>query len=193
MGGVTPMTDNPKPFASLGPTLLARKGGAKPAMRPQFQPLNQFEKDASPNLDDLGWNDMGESADNDTATGSVLALTPAPANNDAQEDSRAVDAQARETLASAAKPAVRHQIESLTDAVNAPRPPKKAERKADKSAAEAKRAAFTLRLDAERHLRLRLACTLKNSSAQALVTKALDDLLGTLPELDALVSQVNRK
>ena len=26
-------------FASLGPTLLARKGGAKPAMRPQIAPL----------------------------------------------------------------------------------------------------------------------------------------------------------
>jgi len=29
----------PKTFASLGPTLLARKGGAKPAMRPQLAPL----------------------------------------------------------------------------------------------------------------------------------------------------------
>ena len=26
-------------FASLGPKLLARKGGAKPAMRPQLAPL----------------------------------------------------------------------------------------------------------------------------------------------------------
>ena len=26
-------------FASLGPSLLARKGGAKPAMRPQVAPL----------------------------------------------------------------------------------------------------------------------------------------------------------
>ena len=31
--------NEPKPFASLGPTLLARKGGAKPAMRPQLAPM----------------------------------------------------------------------------------------------------------------------------------------------------------
>ena len=38
-------------FASLNPTLLARKGGAKPAMRPQLAPI----PDASPaNLEDLG-------------------------------------------------------------------------------------------------------------------------------------------
>jgi hypothetical protein len=33
------MSSEPKSFASLGPTLLARKGGAKPAMRPQVAPL----------------------------------------------------------------------------------------------------------------------------------------------------------
>ena len=42
-----------KPFASLSSGLLARKGLAKPAMRPQgFGHL-------SSNVDDLGWNDMG--------------------------------------------------------------------------------------------------------------------------------------
>ncbi len=29
----------PKTFASLGPSLLARKGGARPAMRPQLLPI----------------------------------------------------------------------------------------------------------------------------------------------------------
>ena len=33
------MMNEAKPFASLGPTLLARKGGARPAMRPQLSPL----------------------------------------------------------------------------------------------------------------------------------------------------------
>lgn len=32
----------PKPFASLSPSLLARKGSARPAMRPQIQPLQQY-------------------------------------------------------------------------------------------------------------------------------------------------------
>ena len=51
-------------FASLGPTLLARKGGAKPAMRPQIAPLVQDEAElaalADEQLEDLGWNDMGD-------------------------------------------------------------------------------------------------------------------------------------
>src|SRR3982751_1323259 len=43
----------PKPFASLSSGLLARKGGARPAMRPQgFGQIGG-------NLEDLGWNDMG--------------------------------------------------------------------------------------------------------------------------------------
>ncbi|HWL46616.1 MAG TPA: hypothetical protein VNQ31_02770, partial [Sphingomonadaceae bacterium] len=41
-----------KSFASLSSTLLARKGQAKPAMRPYgFVPRS--------GEDDLGWNDMG--------------------------------------------------------------------------------------------------------------------------------------
>ena len=48
----------PKPLASLSSSLLARKGHAKPAMRPQgfggFDSIN-----AAVVHDDLGWNDMG--------------------------------------------------------------------------------------------------------------------------------------
>ena len=63
-----------------------------------------------------------------------------------------------------------------------------------RSALEAgRRAAFTLRVDAERHLKLRLACTIRNLSAQQIVTEALDALLSDIPELDTLASQVKRK
>jgi hypothetical protein len=48
-------------FATLGPTLLARKGGAKPAMRPQLAPLP--ENTGEDALEDLGWNDMGSNDD----------------------------------------------------------------------------------------------------------------------------------
>ena len=51
------------------------------------------------------------------------------------------------------------------------------------------KAAFTLRLDAERHLRLRLASATANRSAQQLVTEALDRFLADQPGLDALVAQ----
>jgi hypothetical protein len=60
------------------------------------------------------------------------------------------------------------------------------------AANDSRRAAFTLRLDAKRHLKLRLASTVRNRSAQQLVTEALDRFLGDIPELEALASQVKR-
>jgi hypothetical protein len=53
-----------------------------------------------------------------------------------------------------------------------------------------RKAAFTLRLDAQRHLKLRLACAITGRSAQQIVTKALDDFLNDLPEIDRLTQQL---
>jgi hypothetical protein len=55
------------------------------------------------------------------------------------------------------------------------------------------KAAFTLRLDPDRHLKLRLACAVNGRSAQQLVTDALDGLLTNMPELDAMAAKANRK
>ena len=44
----------PKAFASLSSGLLARKGAARPAMRPQG-----FGQVGTAGMEDLGWNDMG--------------------------------------------------------------------------------------------------------------------------------------
>jgi hypothetical protein len=55
------------------------------------------------------------------------------------------------------------------------------------------KAAFTLRLDPSRHLRLRLACAVNGRSAQQIVTDALDGLLQNMPELDAMAEKANRK
>ena len=52
--------------------------------------------------------------------------------------------------------------------------------------------AFTLRLDTERHLKLRLAATMHGVSAQSLVTEALDALLNDIDDLDTLVDRLNR-
>lgn len=70
------MGDN-KSFASLGPTLLARKGSARPAMRPQLAPLGAGASGAAAaaNLEDLGWNDMGEDAE-EQREADILPLTP---------------------------------------------------------------------------------------------------------------------
>jgi hypothetical protein len=55
------------------------------------------------------------------------------------------------------------------------------------------KAAFTLRLDTERHLKLRLACAVSNRSAQMLVTEALDQLLAGMPEIGQLAARVPAK
>jgi predicted HicB family RNase H-like nuclease len=51
------------------------------------------------------------------------------------------------------------------------------------------KAAFTLRLDPARHLKLRLACAVTGRSAQQLVTRALDELLASMPELEAMAQK----
>ena len=77
-----------KPVASLGATLLARKGGAKPAMRPQVAATGtsgaQAAQKIAADLEDLGWNDMGEDDAPADRTAEVLQLTPAPHNPEAE-------------------------------------------------------------------------------------------------------------
>lgn len=53
-------------------------------------------------------------------------------------------------------------------------------------------AALALRIDADRHLRLRLASAITDRSAQDLLTDALDALLVAVPEVDTLVAQLSR-
>jgi hypothetical protein len=209
--------NEPKPFASLGPTLLARKGGAKPAMRPQIAPMGiggsggaqsaaALKQDFDA-LEDLGWNDMGEDDAPADKTAEVVALTPAPHNAEAEA----------ETDAGSPKALVRSIHEELAELIEKgenelPVPKVKPPVKSAKPAKAAKptvvavesratdvlddkalrRAAFTLRLDAKRHLKLRLASTVKNRSAQQLVTAALDKFLAEIPEIEALAAQVKR-
>lgn len=161
-------------FASLSPALLARKGGAKPAMRPQNTAGVTDGATAAANLEDLGWNDMGD----DAAPQSARVVRMAPV----------ADAT---SVASAPSPvgttlaAVQAKLNAPASNPGRPAPAKKPRR-------DAKRAAFTLRLDQERHLKLRLACTVRGRSAQQIVTDALDDLLAQMPEIDSLAAQVLR-
>jgi len=55
------------------------------------------------------------------------------------------------------------------------------------------KAAFTLRLDPQRHLKLRLACAVNGRSAQQLVTDALDQLLVDMPELDGMAEKAKQR
>jgi hypothetical protein len=143
-------------FASLNQSLLARKGGAKPAMRPQSGlPTATATAEA---LEDLGWNDMGGDE-----LSNVVPISPA--SNDADDA----------------------PVLTLAKKIAAPAKPTAVRKSALK---QGKRAAFTLRLDAERHLKLRLASTIKGQSAQQIVTDALDSLLNEIKELDALAAQM---
>ncbi|RDC59225.1 hypothetical protein HME9302_00411 [Alteripontixanthobacter maritimus] len=267
-------------FASLSPTLLARKGGAKPAMRPQLAPLSAMNgsgnaahdmdaHDRNEALEDLGWNDMGEDEAPTVDQAHLSILTPAPVNPEAEAEARAHDREAEAQLARKDSPQVRQQLESLAHrmAANEPvakealiqeTPVREAPTKVEPAPANdlsvepdpgtaapfgriksipvssddrpqestvksasipdietadgpierivpqrdaparrtafsrGKRAAFTLRLDADRHLKLRLASTLHNRSAQALLTEALDALLGDMPDIDKFASQMTK-
>jgi len=160
----------PKPFASLSPSLLARKGGAKPAMRPQLQPLHQFQDNAAhEEHHDLGWNDMGEP--HDLAGGEVIALN---------------GGEPVETPVLQAVPEVVRQQDAIVHSIVRPERPRVS------ALARGGKAAFTLRLDAQRHLQLRLASTVSNRSAQQLLTDALDRLLADMPDVAELASQVRK-
>jgi hypothetical protein len=94
-------------------------------------------------------------------------------------------------------PEIVRQQESLIERVAAvarkveARPEPKAKKdKAPPTQRAREKAAFTLRLDAERHLRLRLASAVTNRSAQTILTELLDDYLSALPEIDAMASRL---
>jgi hypothetical protein len=229
----------PKPLASLSGNLLARKGAARPAMRPQVQRLAAEEAPPEEDhLEDLGWDDMGESA-NGSRHADILPLTPAPLLPEALAEARADDEAAAAQLARNARqiadavtpdirldapvePEVVRQQASLArklataktangnaaipvaDAVApaakpaaarpvAPKPTARPARSRRPAQDEGRRAAFTLRLDEDRHLKLRLASTIMGRSAQQLVTRALDQLLKDMPEIQMLAAQVRRR
>jgi len=72
-------------------------------------------------------------------------------------------------------------------------PARRRDRKPRAAPGSKAKAAFTLRLDPERHVKLRLACALDGRSAQMLVTQALDDLLAGMPELGKMAEKAKRK
>lgn len=170
-------------FASLSSTLLARKGGARPAMRSPLAPAPESAAPAA--LDDLGWNDMGDRGHGQTAhdharPGQAQPVMFPPAALHAAEP-------AEPLLAS--KPVMDAPPAAVVQLVRAPSQPRAAALTASLARPVLRRtrpAAFTLRLEPDRHYRLRLACAQQARSAQSLVTEALDRFLSDLPELEPL-------
>ncbi|HEX7782735.1 MAG TPA: hypothetical protein VF509_08000 [Sphingobium sp.] len=172
--------NEPKAFASLTSSLLARKGGARPAMRRQVALGDSAQ-------DDLGWNDMGEGHSYDTPPLVTTGLTPMP-----QVVAPVFKTAEREAAAPAPLPPVVEQRRELAEKIATPAPKPARVVKTSPAPARTAKAAFTLRLDPERHLRLRLACAVGNRSAQQIVTDALDAFLNGRPEIDALAERVSR-
>lgn len=198
------MFGSAKPTASLSSGLLARKGQARPAMRPQgFVGLNP-----GTSLDDLGWNDMGQEgfepypASHEMppvlAQRHVLAEEFAPPPQVEPEPQPVVMqplSQPEPAPVVHAAPVVQPApvVEAAPEPeASAPRPVSTATAARIEREVIAKKgkAAFTLRLDTDRHLKLRLASALSGRSAQLLVTEALDAFLETLPEVGALAGQL---
>ncbi|MEO5578287.1 MAG: hypothetical protein ABIR25_04455 [Sphingomicrobium sp.] len=227
----------PKAFASLSSGLLARKGGARPAMRPQG-----FGGTTGASLEDLGWDDMGfeppkpanlperdeqhdgfgEEVPEQPLRNPLAALTPAgqvsvvgsPVHDQRAELADAFNAvevegdedydetaelyegeppepgaevvhiPARKPMAFTAPPVTAPTV-SAASVTATPR----RELRPRAAAGSKAKAAFTLRLDKERHLKLRLACAVTGRSAQQLVTDALDGLLAAMPELDGMAQR----
>jgi len=248
----------PKPFASLSSGLLARKGAARPAMRPQG-----FGQGGAA-LEDLGWNDMGFEApkpaeaprdgEHDAFGEEIVehprslhksGLTPVEspvhgqqaeiadrlkgvdeADDDAEideeyddtaelyepeaaEEAQAVPFKKTPVLFAQSEPAaeeavaeepvaeeeiVEEPVAEVAPVVAAPvaAAPRRVTRQRSAPGLKQK-AAFTLRLDQSRHLKLRLACAVNGRSAQMIVTEALDELLAAMPELDAMAEKAKPK
>jgi hypothetical protein len=224
----------PKAFASLSSGLLARKGAARPAMRPQG-----FGQVGTAGMEDLGWNDMGFEApkpalapvrdENHDAFGEELpdqplrnpiaALTPvASPVHDQQaeiaerfaahdEDGEDEDGEYIDETAELFDPEsddLLPTVEAEPDVepepapvaimpVRAPLPAPARSRRPRAAPGSKGKAAFTLRLDPSRHLKLRLACAVDGRSAQQIVTDALDQLLESMPELDSMAERAPGK
>jgi len=212
-----------KPFASLSSGLLARKGAARPAMRPQG-----FGQSGH-GLEDLGWDDMGfeppkpaEAPRDDThdAFGEEVVehprahptgLTPLDspvhhqqaeivdrlgadeAEDEEIDDTAEIYEPEADEVAGEPPAAIIAVPTAVARAATAPAPaPRRAPRPRSAPGSKGK-AAFTLRLDRERHLKLRLACAVDGRSAQQLVTDALDVLLERMPELESMAAKAKHK
>jgi len=162
-----------KSFASLSGSMLARKTAVRPAA-------------LLAGSNDLDWNaplvTLDSAVAEPIAQGPIAPVTPtsvqaapaAPAPEPASEPLLAAKPASAKVV-----PLVRPATAPSRPAGLRPLPVRRT-----------RMAAFTLRLDPDRHLLLRLACALRARSGQSLVTAAVDRLLAEMPEVDVLAEQI---
>ncbi len=201
----------PKPLASLSGILLARKGTARPAMRRPTMTGQQGS--AALAHDDLGWNDMGYDVDpdpnapmdyeHDYLGHNPLAAAVPEAKAEVRHQQERISEQyqsepevgfdsleGEHEPSSPALTVVTMTPEAAVVPITASAKAAPAKLKTRAAPGLKEKAAFTLRLDQERHLKLRLACAVRNKSAQMLVTDALDAFLEMMPEISQLAAHV---
>jgi hypothetical protein len=179
--------NDPKPFAALTGTLLARKGAARPAMRPQVS---------------LDWADTDSACREEPARPARMALVPGarlpeveqpeieqPEIDRAWTDMGEPLPEPSVAEAGEENPEVLRQIRQLSGMINR-KVAATRRANADVETLPGKKVAFTLRLDPRRHALLRACCTAERRSAQALLVEALDRLVDATPGLEDIVAQL---
>ena len=190
------MTNEPSAFAALTPSLLARKGHARPAMRPQASLMQTNSLSRTASLDDLGWNDMGDDQPQNgfsiSKTSTLLGMTPMPVAEvppvvqQQAELSSHFTSDEEEGENDLAAETTHIQPELIRRSVIQTRKAEEPAFQPVASASTGRKSAFTLRLDPDRHLHLRLVCAISHRSAQQVVIQALDAFLAEQPSLIAL-------
>ena len=122
----------------------------------------QSDEDLAACQEDLGWNDMGDAHDAPSAGSGPVVRRKGQPVAQLDDARRARAARRKQALAPRQAQDIAH------------------------------RAAFTLRLDAQRHLKLKLASAVTGASAQQLVTQALDRFLAEMPEIETLAAEIGR-
>lgn len=190
-----------RPAASLTSNLLARRGDARPAMRRQA--ITHLHVPLTPH-DDLGWNDIGEESHEPLPNLMPLnAMTPpsqaafADDHEDYDEDEQPHGGMSPFSPITRHLEAIAQRITDVArDTSTAFKPMMAGQALARLQSPRTApglsghKAAFTLRLDAERHLRLRLLSALVHRSSQQLLIEALDALLAQHEKVEDLAGRV---
>lgn len=150
--------------ASLTADLLARRGTARPAMR---RPALAVPTPRLPVSEDLGWNDTGE----EIAPQQAAPVAPSA------------------PVQPVSYLPIIDQLKALAERIARParaRPSSLAEIVPESG----RKSAFTLRLDADRQLYLRILSAMSHRSAQQLMVSALDSLVAENPEVREAAARI---
>jgi hypothetical protein len=118
----------------------------------------------------------------------LLRLVAEPVEDDVKTDNEIEDVISHLPEA----PVLHVPVAEVVVPVSSPIPVAHQESRARAAAGSRGKAAFTLRLDSDRHLKLRLVCAINHRSAQQIVTQALDEFLARQPSVNDLVAASGR-